>query len=222
MNPNLDLAKLDAKVQQLFAKELAEMSRRVDLSAVTRDRGMFGIQGRTIKLETSGVLSMAAIKAGRPSEALKITGQVLPYGIPSDDFGGYREMYQAGCFGDVSKPDVRVLFSHNPSMVLGRTSAGTAALLDLKDGLHLEVEVPDTYYGTSLLVSVARGDIDGLDVMCRITKSHQETYQGSKLLVIEQAKLIEVSVSTWSLFSSNKISTTTGSAAHLAAKDKLQ
>jgi uncharacterized protein len=56
---------------------------------------------------------------------------------------------------------MRGLFNHNPSLILGRTSAGTARLAVDSSGLRYEIDAPDTTVGRDLLVSLDRGDVDG-------------------------------------------------------------
>jgi uncharacterized protein len=57
--------------------------------------------------------------------------------------------------------DVRALFNHDPSLLLGRQSAGTLKVGTDTQGLEFEVHLPNTSLGNDLRVLVARGDIDG-------------------------------------------------------------
>lgn len=58
--------------------------------------------------------------------------------------------------------DVAALINHNPSLILGRTSAGTLRLDVDERGLAFSVDLPDTSYARDLRQSVARGDIKGM------------------------------------------------------------
>lgn len=75
----------------------------------------------------------------------------------------WREKIAEGAFADVLGPDKDVFsfLNHSPDAVLGRTSAGTARLLDEVTGPVIEVDIPDTSVGRDLLVNVKRGDITG-------------------------------------------------------------
>jgi hypothetical protein len=57
--------------------------------------------------------------------------------------------------------DVRALINHQPSMLLGRQSAGTLRLSVDSQGLPFEVDLPNTSYANDLRVLVERGDLDG-------------------------------------------------------------
>lgn len=57
--------------------------------------------------------------------------------------------------------DVRALFNHNPSGLLGRQSAGTLRVGTDAEGLEFEVDLPDTTLGRDVAELMARGDITG-------------------------------------------------------------
>lgn len=58
-------------------------------------------------------------------------------------------------------PDVRALYNHDTSAVLGRTKSGTLRLSLDDEGLGFEDDLPDTIDGQRARVLVGRGDIDG-------------------------------------------------------------
>lgn len=68
-----------------------------------------------------------------------------------------------GCFARAlrEKDDVRILRDHNPSLLLGRTSAGTARLADSAEGLRYEADAPDTELGRDTVTAIKRGDLSG-------------------------------------------------------------
>ena len=89
-----------------------------------------------------------------------IAGHAAVFDELSEDLGGFREKIEPGAFTDTLKnDDVRALFNHNADYILGRTSAGTLRLREDKRGLIFENDVPETSYGSDLLVSIRRGDV---------------------------------------------------------------
>lgn len=76
---------------------------------------------------------------------------------------GY-EIIGRSAFDDVSKredTDVRALYNHDRSMLLGRQSSGTLRWSVDSTGLPFEVDLPDTQLGRDIRVLLERGDLDG-------------------------------------------------------------
>ena len=59
------------------------------------------------------------------------------------------------------KDDVRALFNHVPSQILGRSTAGTLDLSVDKRGYRYGLDAPDTQVARDLVASIERGDVDG-------------------------------------------------------------
>ena len=57
--------------------------------------------------------------------------------------------------------DVRALFNHDPSMLLGRQSSGTLTVGVDTEGLEFEVNLPNTTVGNDVRELAERGDITG-------------------------------------------------------------
>jgi HK97 family phage prohead protease len=99
--------------------------------------------------------------------AAEVTGNTLAghaavFGQVAQIRGGY-EAIAAGAFDEVlaRDDDVLALRDHNPSLVLGRRSAGTLRLATDGDGLAFEVDLPDTSYARDVRELVSRGDLRG-------------------------------------------------------------
>ena len=90
----------------------------------------------------------------------KLGGLAIPTNVLSEDLGGFRERIAPGAFTDsIAKDDVRSLFNHDSSFVLGRLSAGTLRLSEGEDGISYEVDVPNAGWAKDLTESIRRGDI---------------------------------------------------------------
>lgn len=60
-----------------------------------------------------------------------------------------------------SHTDVRALFNHDPSQLLGRQSSGTLRISVDSQGLPFEIDLPDTTVGRDVQVLAERRDITG-------------------------------------------------------------
>jgi HK97 family phage prohead protease len=96
-----------------------------------------------------------------------IVGYASVFGSPTtlrdDGRVVQRETIAPGAFAHALKTrqDVRCLFNHDPSQLLGRTEAGTLRLREDDKGLWIECEPPDTELGRSVLAMIQRGDVTG-------------------------------------------------------------
>lgn len=161
---------------------IAGWSARVHAAAVAS-----GIAKETDRLE---VRSAPALR----SSAL-ITGCFAPYGELSGDLGGFREEYAPGCFADsMASDDIRAYFNHDPAHVLGRKSANTLRLSEAAAGAQIEIDAPATTWADDLGVSMGRGDINQMSCAFFIQQHKMELRGGSRVRVIERARLVEVSV----------------------------
>jgi HK97 family phage prohead protease len=91
----------------------------------------------------------------------QVTGIAAPYGVLSSDLGGFREQIKPGAFTRSLKenPNMRALYNHDSSCVLGTTKAGTLALWDDPRGLAFRIDLPATSYAQDLVVLMNRGDV---------------------------------------------------------------
>tara|TARA_R100000152_G_C6782231_1_gene219186 strand:- start:11804 stop:12442 length:639 start_codon:yes stop_codon:yes gene_type:complete len=114
----------------------------------------------------------------------------------------YYERIQPGAFtralneGD----DVRALFNHDASAVLGRSKSGTLRLSADKVGLKYEVDLPNTQLARDLAESVERGDISGSSFAFSVTPEGQKIERdkdGTTYRNILETRLYDVSVVTY-------------------------
>lgn len=118
------------------------------------------LERRVISLAATG-LEIRAAGADRAGPGTLI-GYAAKFDAPSEDLGGFVEYIRAGCFDQaVAEDDIRCLVDHNPTLILGRLSAGTLRLAIDEIGLRFECDLPDTTTGRDIAVSVGRGDVSG-------------------------------------------------------------
>jgi HK97 family phage prohead protease len=92
-----------------------------------------------------------------------LTGHAAVFGVTAKMPGGWEQMDPSAFDKALASEttDVRALFNHDPSMVLGRQSAGNLRL-DVDDqGLAFEVDLPDTTLGRDVRALVEGGLVSG-------------------------------------------------------------
>jgi len=125
-----------------------------------------------------------------------IRGYAVVFGAIAD-FGFMRERVMPGAFTRAlkEKQDVRALVNHNPSMILGRTAAGTLRLKQDDEGLLTEIDPPDTQVGRDVIVSLKRGDVDQMSFGFRSVEEKWIEKRGeTPIREIHDADLFDVSV----------------------------
>ena len=153
---------------------------------------------------------------GKPS---KIAGYAAVYYNPSDpgteyelaSFGNVRlvERLMPGCFDRaIREDDVRALFNHNASAVLGRMRSGTLRLFTDNKGLRYEIDAPDTTYARDLLESLKRGDVTGSSFAFEYLTTgtvDQKLPDGSETEIIEvrEVRLYDVGPVTFPAYASS-------------------
>ena len=85
------------------------------------------------------------------------------------------------------------------NLVLGRQSAGTLSVSDDRSGVSFDLQLPDTSYANDLLVSMRRGDVDGVTLAFYILECHKQAdSQGTVIRVIDKGAIVAISIATFS------------------------
>ena len=116
----------------------------------------------------------------------------------SEDMWGMKERVGRRAFTKtLQEADVRALFNHDPSYVLGRNKAGT---LDLKvdlQGLRATVTPPETQWARDLMVSVDRGDVTAGSFGFQVVKDSWTEEDGQIIRTLNEVRLFDVSLVTY-------------------------
>ena len=102
-------------------------------------------------------------------KALRIVGHPIVYNRWSQDLGGFRERVMPGaCTKALQEDDIRALFNHDPSYVLGRNRAETLLLMDSPSGVRMELFPPETDTVRDMVITpMERGDLNQMSFAFR-------------------------------------------------------
>lgn len=139
---------------------------------------------------------------------LIIEGYFIKYDVETEIWNGYFEKIERNAVEQaIRNADVRVLFNHDTSLVLGRTGNGTAKLHSDDIGLFAVVEInPNDPAAVGIYERIKRGDITGCSFGFYIN-SQEETLRsdGSYLSVITEMELLEISPCTFPAYPQTEI-----------------
>ena len=131
-------------------------------------------------------------------------GAVYYDGNPGTEYevipGLLKERIMPGAFDRaIREDDVRSLFNHDPSLILGRSISGTLTLSVDKRGLIYSVDLGDTSIGKDVMEHIRRGDISGASFGFIASPEDQEwfTEEGIDIRVIRSLKLLDVGPVTY-------------------------
>lgn len=102
-----------------------------------------------------------SIETRQEDDSRRIVGHAALFNQPTEIMEGFTEVIEPGAFARALREnqDVRALFNHDASLILGRTTAGTLRLSEDEQGLRYEIDPADTQLARDLSASIERGDI---------------------------------------------------------------
>lgn len=108
-------------------------------------------------------------------------------------FAGLKERIAPGAFDRAlaERDDVRGLFNHDRSAVLGRTESGTMRLTVDAKGLRYSIDVADTSLARDVVESIKRGDVSGSSFSFEVTDQEFSTVDEVDIRVIQGVRLFD-------------------------------
>ena len=165
------VARLEEENRQLVnveAKEMAKIETRTNTT-----------QFEVRELDGGGMTftGYAAI-FDAPSQPLPFTERIAP--------GAFKRSLQ-------SRNDIKLLWNHDSSIVLGSTRAGTLRLEEDNVGLRVSADLPDTQAGRDAAYLIKRGDVDSMSFGFSVPKGGDEWVSENER-VLKSVRLFEASV----------------------------
>jgi uncharacterized protein len=146
----------------------------------------------TTELRISTKLPAATVRVSASGRSI-IEAYGSVYMRYSQNLGGFVEQVAPGAFDDSLSTDLRSMWNHDPSRVLGRSSAGNLTVTSDVTGMKYSVEAPDTSYTRDLVALIDSGIVKGSSFAFRtLQDSWSLTDQGFPLRTLEKVALYEV------------------------------
>ena len=128
------------------------------------------------------------------SDGMHLTGYAARFNEPSEPLP-FVETIAPGAFKRSlrSRNDIKLLWNHDSSMVLGSTRAGTLTLTEDEQGLRVDATLPDTTAGRDARVLIQRGDVTGFSFGFTVPKGGDTWNEDGTERTLKSVRLIEVS-----------------------------
>jgi HK97 family phage prohead protease len=125
---------------------------------------------------------------------MTLRGYAAVFNSPSQPLP-FIETIERGAFSDSlkSRNDVKLLWNHDTSTVLGSTRAGTLRLIEDERGLLVEADLPDTQAGRDAATLIQRGDVTAFSFGFRIPAGG-DVWASASERVLKRVNVHEVSV----------------------------
>ena len=128
------------------------------------------------------------------AEGMRLTGYAARFNEPSEPLP-FIEKIAPGAFKRSlkSRNDIKLLWNHDSSLVLGSTRAGTLKLMEDERGLFVDAILPDTSYGRDAKVSIQRGDVTGFSFGFTVPVGGDAWNNEGTERTLKSVRLLEVS-----------------------------
>jgi HK97 family phage prohead protease len=145
------------------------------------------------------------IEGGDDSPGI-LSGYAATFNDLSLDLGGFREFLRPGAFTrTLAENDIRALYNHDTSAVLGRTKSGTLRLVENDRGLSFQLDLPNTQLARDLMESVRRGDIDGCSFGFQVRQDQWNDVEGTPTRELIDLDLHEISIVAYPAYPSTEV-----------------
>ena len=186
------VVELEDVVEPMDVEDVLEVDsvRFVDPSKVVElhergERVMAGIERREM---------LHDLEIRQEGDGMTLRGYAAVFNSPSQPLP-FIETIERGAFRDSlkSRNDVKLLWNHDTSIVLGSTRAGTLRLMEDERGLLVEADLPMTQAGKDAAISIQRGDVTAVSFGFRIPAGGDEWANANERL-LKRVNVHEVSV----------------------------
>jgi HK97 family phage prohead protease len=160
---------------------------RIEAENTNRSKG-----GTVSKIETRVFVNDFEIR--ETGDSMTLTGYAARFNEPSEPLP-FIERIAPGAFKRSlrAKNDIKLLWNHDSSMVLGSTRAGTLRLSEDELGLRVEADLPSTSFGIDAKISIQRGDVTGFSFGFTVPPNGDSWNSEGTERTLKSVRLLEVS-----------------------------
>ena len=137
----------------------------------------------------------APIEMRAEGDGMTFTGYAALFNSPSEPLP-FTETIAPGAFKRslVARNEVKLLWNHDSSIVLGSLRAGTLQLMEDERGLKVMARLPETQAGRDAAVLLKRGDVSAMSFGFRVPQGGDSWSADGNERTLKNVKLSEVSI----------------------------
>jgi HK97 family phage prohead protease len=155
--------------------------------------GVYRVKDKTVsKIETRVFTNDFEVR--ETADGMTLTGYAARFNQPSEPLP-FIEHIAPGAFKRSlrAKNDIKLLWNHSSSDVLGSTRSGTLRLYEDEMGLRVEADLPDTQAGRDAKVLIQRGDVTGFSFGFTVPPNGDSWNADGTERTLRSVRLLEVS-----------------------------
>jgi HK97 family phage prohead protease len=165
--------------EDIIGRIEAENTNRSKGSTVSKIETRLFVNDFEVRETADGMtLTGYAARFNEPSEPLPFVERIAP--------NAFKRSLRA-------KNDIKLLWNHDSSMVLGSTRSGTLRLAEDEMGLRVEADLPDTQAGRDAKVLINRGDVTGFSFGFTVPPGGDTWNADGTERTLKSVRLLEVS-----------------------------
>jgi hypothetical protein len=152
------------------------------------------VRGERVTKGIEQRLIVSDLEIRAEGDGMTLSGYAAVFNSPSQPLP-FTETIAPGAFRDSlnSRNDVKLLWNHDTSIVLGSTRAGTLKLSEDGKGLRVDATLPMTQAGKDAAISIKRGDVTGFSFGFRVPMNGDE-WPSADQRILKRVNIHEVSV----------------------------
>ena len=148
------------------------------------------------------------IELRQEGDGMTFTGYAAKFNSPSQPLP-FTEIIKPGAFKRslASRNDVKLLWNHDTSQVLGSTRAGTLTLVEDAVGLKVTAKLPNTSAGRDAAELIKRGDVNAMSFGFSVPQGGDNWSEDGNTRELNSVRLFETSIVAFPAYSSTEGST---------------
>jgi HK97 family phage prohead protease len=152
--------------------------------------------------------ALETIELRQEGDGMTFSGYAAKFDSPSQPLP-FTEIIKPGAFKRslASRNDVKLLWNHDSSLVLGSTRAGTLTLVEDAVGLRVTAKLPQTTAGRDAAELLKRGDVNSMSIGFSVPQGGDTWSEDGNTRKLNSVRLFECSIVAWPAYESTTGST---------------